>query len=139
MPENRDWARSIKMPNLTNYVGGSNAGWCNFLYNISVRLYDDYGDRVADAHVGRPELMLVQARFPTDIQVSSQQRYYEDSRFREITFYNIPLNRVTDNMTPRIDSISADYIVYKNGPKVQFSAKTVAEYQEWLRSQGNAR
>ena len=47
MPENQDWARSVRRTRLNNHVGNSNAGIFGYYYSISVGLYDNYGDRVA--------------------------------------------------------------------------------------------
>jgi hypothetical protein len=128
--ENQDWVRDVRIPQFSNYYFVHS----KYTYRYRVGLYDDYGDRVA---VFNSELSISFNRYDEEITVIAQHRYYDNTRFQEIQF-TVPLDDVTDNMTPRIDQIVItpdEYI----GPRTAaaFPSMTVAEWREWL-SQNNS-
>jgi hypothetical protein len=139
-PENRDWAGNVRPPRLGNVSGSVN----RYIYQSEFGLYDDYGDRVAVYSKSSffTELSIQSNRdpfidsFEREFQVTAQHKYYDDTKFQEIRF-TVPLNEVTDNMTPKIDKIyiRPDSYSRSNDRQVDFSSMTVTEYQEWLRSQ----
>jgi len=131
MPENGDWVNNVSIPRFGNVPP---SGFSSvYRYNITIGLYDEYGDRIANSNV-LPSMSIgispyYDGRFSEEIQ--SQQRYYADSDFREISFY-VPLDRITDTMTPRIERV----LLEGSDISYQFMIMTVTEWQEWLAGQG---
>ena len=140
MPENREWANSVRLPNLSqNDSSAYTTGILLFHYEIRIGLYDEYGDRIAN----KTEVLslVINSRYNHQydyfaLEIQSQQRYYADINFKEISFF-VPLDRITDTMTPKIERVSMQSPAWSTiYDHITFPYMTVTEWQEWLAGQG---
>jgi hypothetical protein len=143
-PANREWVGTVRIP--SSFSSSSPSCQVSLSYSYSVGLYDDYGDRVSnrDSSLG----ITMNGFFNyygslnyNEFQVMAQHKYYEDSRFQEISF-TVPLDKVTDNMISKIDRIYKITGYNWSVDTYEFSSimrMTVAEWQKWLTGQGYIR
>ena len=122
LEENRSWANSVR-------GSGSNGGDSYYEYSISFGLYDEYNDSIKTTS---RELRL---RGYSLTNLIAQHKYYEDTRFQEISFSSIDAEKISDILTPKINTISRTNS-YGNAPGLKINlVMTVAEWQEWLAQQ----
>ena len=139
--KNKDWINNVRLPYL-NDSNQRNSFFINItFFNYDINLYDDYGDRIARGRVGlNTSYTYAYLRFygtNRDFQVLAQHKYYDDIDFQPIRFDNVPLDKVTDRMTPKIEQAYFD-ITRQGIRRFSIPIMTVAEWQEWLALQGNA-
>jgi TolB-like protein len=124
MEENKSWINSVKndLPQLyiaENLIDGT--------YTISVGLYDEYGDRI-DQQIGRVSWSVS--------EVIAQHKYYEKIKFVDITFPRIPIEHITDKLSPKIDKISKGlYLTGKPPTDIHPPIMLVSEWEQWLSEQ----
>jgi len=144
-----EFMRAIGFPSLPRDTSG---GFDGYTYLIKYSLYDELGDKIAENTI-RFRLTLTNP-YGRPPEVFSQARYYfqtnEDRQSRggyqgttNLTFYGVSLNIITDNVTPKLESVSV-LRGYGNNASERYTPidipwYTPAEWQEWLRSQGNTR
>ena len=143
--ENKDWVGSVRLPRF----GSSNEALYYLYYShytTRIGLYDDYNDRVAqfrwygqspNIHISYFKSDRARVNLESDFSVVAQHKYYEDAKFGPIIFSSIPLDKVTDTMTPKIERIFFSSIDPR--PEIDIPIMTVAEWQAWLAQQGQAR
>jgi hypothetical protein len=120
-PENKEWVRSFYRLSLTEYI----------YYYIDIGLYDSYGDLIAEAHSSRG----IGASYTPGgrSQVLAQHKYYNDEEFKPIIF-NVPFDKITDTMEPKIIGS-----IYRNSVRkepVNAPLLSVGEWEQWLQLQG---
>jgi hypothetical protein len=121
LEENKPWVDSVR--NYRIRIGRGDG------YAIEVGLYDEYGDRISVAffhsHLGYG--------YSPSFQVIAQHKYYEEIKFSTIYFYNISIDRITNNLTPKIDKITSQY----NNKRIDIHPPimSVPEWEQWLREQ----
>jgi hypothetical protein len=142
--ENKDWTKDISgyyraRNGFFDETGGGVAA-INLRYCVwDIGLFDNYGDRIArlsgtDQYTNlyiRYENIRGDMRFT---QVLAQQKYYDNIVFKPVSF-TIPLDRVTDNLTARVERTylrSNSWGSNNISPAVEFQAMTVTEWHEWL-------
>jgi hypothetical protein len=106
-------------------------------YYITIGLYDDYGDIIKTSTINYMSRHLYNSKPP---QVVAQHKYYDENKFKEVETMLIPVEKITDTITPGI--IEAGFISLGNtrlNMKLNPPIMTVAEWQEWLALQGNSR
>jgi len=106
-------------------------------YYITIGLYDDYGDLIKTSTINYMSRHLYNSKPP---QVVAQHKYYDENKFKEVETMLIPVEKITDTITPGI--IEAGFISLGNtrlNMKLNPPIMTVAEWQEWLALQGNSR
>ena len=146
--ENGYWINHVRMPKLFDSVQGLYA--LSYSFSWEIGLYDSYGDRIAK-HLwyGRPPSIYIpyyesdSARYKkiSDLQILAQHKYYDDVKFCPILFNSVPLTKITDVITPKIDRVFYSIKLYewKGIREIDFQVMTVPEYREWLSLQGTAR
>jgi hypothetical protein len=123
MEENKGWANNVWVKDTISAIG---------YYEIG--LYDDYGDRIADYGGYRGTWPVFSYRYSSSFQVVAQHKYYSDGKFYEVVFYEVPLDKITETITPKIGRI-----YYKwDGIDYEYPVLTPDEWQEWLASQSEA-
>jgi TolB-like protein len=123
MEENKSWVNSVK--NDLYLINVQDDRISRTDYYVSVGLYDEYGDRI-DQH-------SVNVGWVAVSEVIAQHKYYEGTRFVDITFYRIPIERITDKLTPQIDTLSKQT---RAGTKnIHPPTMLVSEWEQWLREQ----
>jgi hypothetical protein len=132
MEENKEWASAVRGPRgaLSNVIYN-----LDFPFSYEIGLYDDYGDRIANFrwYSGRPSFHY---HYTSSFQVFAQHKYFNDTKFGKIV-YTVPLDKITDTITPKIERI---YYSTTNGSGKEtvhniYPVFSVAEWQEWLVSQ----
>jgi TolB-like protein len=126
---NKGWAnevRGLRGGYLANIIGG-----LSLPFSYAIGLYDDYGDRIANLWMWEDHSSpSFNCRYSSSFQVLAQHKYYDDKNFRKIRF-KVPLNKITETITPKIERI------YLSGAD-EYSFFTAEEWQEWLASQSEA-
>jgi hypothetical protein len=118
--ENKTWINAVR---------GTNSVNIDIDFSCEFGLYDDYGDRINDARWGKECVY----RYSSSFQALAQHKYYENTKFDTFNFY-ISLDKVTDTITPKIDGVF--YAAPYKKISYNYPVFTVAEWQEWLASQG---
>lgn len=138
-PENKDWSANVRMPRLSDggVFGLDSIDYARF--NFQIGLYDDYGDRIANNgwYSSRPNFYIKYYKNDTDkvyrksdFQVVAQHKYYDEARFYPLVFY-VPLDKVTDTLTPKIEKITS---INERGypPYVEYKFMSAVEWQTWV-------
>lgn len=150
--ENKDWVRNVRMPKLADSGGPTGLYSLDYAYyEMEFGLYDSFGDRIAQYRGWNsgngPSIRIYYYESDhartikrPDLQVLAQHKYYYDAKFFPIRFNSIPLSKITDIITPKIDRVyySKDS-AWRGMPEINFQVMTVQEYQEWLSLQWTAR
>jgi hypothetical protein len=121
MEENKTWINAVR--------GARSDTNINLGFSCKFGLYDDYGDRIGNARWSR----RYGYSYSSSFQVFAQHKYYENKEFEKFTF-NVPLGKITDTITPKIDGIFYNMTPDKEA-SYNYPVFTVAEWQEWLASQ----
>jgi hypothetical protein len=150
--ENKEWVKDVsgyyraRSGFFDETGGGINAIY--FRYCVwDIGLFDNYGDRIARLS-GTDQFTPLTVGYESvggDMrftQVLAQQKYYDNKAFKPVSF-TISLDKVTDNLTAKIEKTYLRSNSWgrnnKNLPAVDFHVMTVVEWQTWLSLQGNAR
>jgi hypothetical protein len=128
-PENKSWVSSIvneQNGKSIGETGGSNQfayGTVGLTYIADIGLYDDYGDRIGNTSVN----LYLRYKNSSSFQVLAQHKYFDAKNYKRIEFSSIPINAITDTVTPKVDSVMRRSY---NAPIM-----TVAEWEQWLLEQ----
>jgi hypothetical protein len=127
--ENKEWTDTVTGTNLSSLDGAY-----GFPFSFEIGLYDDYGDRIADLSGWEGNSPgLDRFRYSSSFQVLAQQKYYNDKDFSKIKF-KVPLDRITDTVTPKIE-----HIYYSPSRKnIEYRALSPEEWRERLLLQQRA-
>jgi hypothetical protein len=125
MEENKERANTVRIRG--DFLNIEDFG---FSFSYEIGLYDDYGDRIANAQWYNDSRPWLFCRYTSRFQVLAQHKYYSDTDFKKIRF-TVPLDKITESMTPKIERISWS--------QTDYSVFTVEGWQEWLASQGGTR
>jgi TolB-like protein len=151
-----EFMRGINFPSLPRDTSG---GFGGYTYIIKISLYDELSDKIADNSLqfmlildtntanwrAEPQpLLFAQERyyFRTDEDLKTRRGYQGTTSFR---FNGVPLNLITDVITPKIESVSVMrgydvWAIYRGEyMPINIPWYTPREWQEWLAGQGNAR
>jgi TolB-like protein len=112
-----------------------------YLYLIKFGFYDEFGDRIAETFINF-ELTLTnygdayrysdQAYKP---QALSQVKYCSPDNYVRLRSGSIPLDRITDSLVPRIESVSVRDGMHAKEKPINIPWYTPSEWQEWLAGQ----
>jgi TolB-like protein len=114
MEENKPWVNSVKNDVQVSGISG--------YYVVLVGLYDEYGDRIVQQRLREISWTVSEA--------IAQHKYYEGNKFTAISFYRVPIERITDKLIPKIDTISI-----WGGENIHPPVMSVSEWEQWLRKQ----
>jgi TolB-like protein len=133
------WARSVSYS--TNFRGSGGVhkdvrdgllyfGDIEYQYTVQIGLYDDYGDRIA-GYESRNRLHYEYGYTSKGSLVVAQHKYYDEAQFESIPFNRIQLNMITDNLTPRIESVKGG-LAARILSSIQPLVMSVVEWEQWL-------
>jgi hypothetical protein len=138
--ENKEWVKDVRLPGGTLSTQPNDYN-LSYTYSADIGLFDDYGDRIASFHWygASPRLycdylMDNGFRVNESFQVYAQHKYYAERRFEKIMF-KVPLDKITENITPRIERFYLTYIADRGNrmeEQVSYSPLTIMEWQEWI-------
>jgi hypothetical protein len=130
-PENSSWVRSVVRSERGKPIGDydgsddSTYGKIGLYYTATIGLYDEYGDRIGNTTLPFSPTY----RNSSSFQVLAQHKYFDAKNYRPIEFVRIPIDGITDTVTPKLDSVTwRSYNV---------PIMTVAEWEQWLAAQGS--
>ncbi|MDR2661435.1 MAG: CsgG/HfaB family protein [Treponema sp.] len=131
LDENKSWASAVR----GSFAIGNHR---HPGYSVTAGLYDDYGDLLQEVTVYvTQEVQFAYATYSNPYrspEILAQHKYFDNQKFKQITFTGIPLKDITDNVIPkimtgiRLFSEETDGLVF-----------TVEEWREWLASQSEER
>jgi hypothetical protein len=132
MEENKEWVSAVRGPRgaLSNVIYN-----LDFPFSYEIGLYDDYGDRIANFRwYGSPPGLHY--NYTSSFQVFAQHKYFNDTQFGKIV-YTVPLDKITDTITPKIERIyySTTNAAGKKTVHNTYPVLSVVEWQDWLASQ----
>jgi hypothetical protein len=134
MEENRAWVSSLRSAAASvNYTGRTHTQ----AFYVTIGLYDEYGDIIQTA----TETYRYGYIYSSSFQIIAQHKYFDDNRFKEISFSSVPAEKITNTITPRIIEVG---VRSNDNPRdfswrIQTPIMTVPEWQERLSLQGAAR
>jgi hypothetical protein len=145
--DNRLWVSSVRIGTFGNSAGNTGVGGIGYSCSVEVGLYNSYDERIGNETVSFNASNRGIIRFTgaesyrsnpqLTFQPLAQFRYFEERNFVPVTFSSIPIDRITDTITPRLVTWHFDQM-----RRIRMSANSpmsVPEWQEWLSLQGGAR
>jgi len=117
-PENKDWVGNVKIKLSRIDI---------FYYTFDCGIYDDYGDRIASCHNYNAMAPQANIKFSRTDQVIAQHKYFDDEKFVPVPC-SVPLNKVTDTLTPKIERV---YYMWNNR-RIDIPFMSVSEWQTWV-------
>jgi hypothetical protein len=138
LEENKSWAKNIAVP----YKGGGSdreiaEGVIWLTYSVDIGFYDDYGDRIDQGRLSGSGFQFAFNAITT--QIVTQHKYFDPKKYQGVSSSSIPIADITDNVVPKVERVyfywsrsrNTDNKEYVNAPMM-----TVAEWEQWLVSQG---
>jgi hypothetical protein len=127
LAENKSWADAVR----SSFWSIGNSPGSYRPYFVKVGLYDEYGDLLKEADAGQDlKFSYSTVSHPyRSPEILAQHKYFENQKFREITFNGIPLKDITDKLMPRITTG-----IRIGGRETDGPVLTTEEWQEWLAS-----
>lgn len=132
MEENKSWANSVPQrlrSNSYRSVLDSLTGFSNRACFIDIGLYDEYGDRIDT---------IKEEFWFSSYEPMAQHKYFNDTKFKEISSSLLPIAKISDTITPRIIEVCFGFD-RRNLKKLNPPVLTVPEWEQWLSLQGTAR
>jgi hypothetical protein len=134
LEENKDWVKDVRLPGGTLSTQPASYD-ISFSYSAEIGLYDDYGDRIGSFRwYGSPPRLNYNyltdhgSSFNSSFQILAQHKYYNEKEFGKITC-KVPLDKITETITPRIDRIYISYTENRREEIINYPFLTV---EEWL-------
>lgn len=113
--ENDVWSKAVQMPYMSSATTQSRYD-LSYEYKISCNLYDKDGNILAkcnpSVHIFIP--YYYRDKYGHDLQ--SQKKYFDDAKFVKVTFSNVSLDDITENLETKIESIQCDVNVGSPAP-----------------------
>jgi hypothetical protein len=129
-PENKSWVNDVSWNERGYGIGDVSAaglgyGAIRLVYGANIGLYDDYGDRIGNTSI----TFTLEYSIGSSFQVLAQHKYFDAKKYKQINFVRIPLDAITDTVTPKVDSVMRR--------SYNVPIMTVAEWEQWLAAQGS--
>ena len=153
LEENKSWANSIQQYGYVPRVNSRRGGGVGIIrgigdsdYVVVIQLYDDAGIRIAERALS---INLAGIRrggyseendyfmYNNNLQILPQDRYFNNVSFKSVTFNNVRISDITDNLSVKVYGILQDRDAERASRSGTLPARimSVQEWNEWLRSQ----
>jgi hypothetical protein len=131
LEENRSWANSvsIRRTNVNRDIKTMLGMDDGYTYQPTIELYDSDGIRIANLNASLP----LTIRYRNDLQILPQNRYFNNTPFREVKSLAIKTSDITDNLSAKVVNIKSPNDM--GGRIIPARILSINEWEEWLRKQ----
>jgi len=137
LESNKIWVSNVRLDSFGGRSGNTRTGGIGYGCYFEIGLYDIYGDCIKSITYNTGSSNIIEYREPERFQPKAQFKYFEEKQFVAIQFVSIPIDKVTDTITPKLENWY--FSSMDKSKKPAYSPMTVAEWQTWLNQQGNAK
>jgi hypothetical protein len=139
LPENKSWVGTANIREaFSDWPHSIGSSGTSQEYYVRVGLYDDYGDRIKTADVRQGlSYSYKNGNAETIFELVAQHKYYNDRQFKEVNFVAVPVDQLTDKLTPKIEGgTMKNKMISGTTHQPAVTVMSVAEWEQWLKEQG---